>query len=222
MELTTGKRITFIRKNLQMNQREFAAAIGVSQQLVSQYENEKSTCDSFTLFKIAKLGRVSVEWLLTGVFGEVTISRSDELPPVPLNEKGIFLPVLNKVSAGISSLLNYDESLIRMIYVPGGKQGQFGLLVEGESMQNPNGPKSIEEGDVAIVDSKQQDKPLSGDVIVLLTKGGRQLIKQIKKVTEENIILRSWNQEYEDIELPQSEIEFIYRVTEIHPKVIKL
>lgn len=62
-----GGRIKQIRKMLDLNQEDFAVKLGFETPVaISYYENNKRTPDVSTLVKIAKLGNVSLDWLLTG------------------------------------------------------------------------------------------------------------------------------------------------------------
>ncbi len=62
-----GQRIHEIRKKLGLNQSEFGARIGGFQKnAVSSYEIGDSSPKPETLVKIAELGDITLDWLLTG------------------------------------------------------------------------------------------------------------------------------------------------------------
>jgi len=63
---TLGKRLRSSRKNSNLNQAELAKKSGVSQQLISQIENEKikSTND---IFNLSDTLNVNARWLATGI-----------------------------------------------------------------------------------------------------------------------------------------------------------
>ncbi len=60
-----GLRIKEIRKHFGLNQTDFGALFGVTQEAVSAWEHGVSP-DSRSLLDIAKHGNTSIEWLLTG------------------------------------------------------------------------------------------------------------------------------------------------------------
>lgn len=78
---TLGERIKYIRGDiLRLNQSAFADMLGFSRgATISDYEKNKRSPDISTLCKIADIGVISIDWLLTGN-GTVnnTASRSDD------------------------------------------------------------------------------------------------------------------------------------------------
>ena len=65
---TLGERIRHVReKILKVNQAEFARDLGFSRvATISDYEKDKRSPDVAVLRKIASIGSVTLEWLLTG------------------------------------------------------------------------------------------------------------------------------------------------------------
>lgn len=49
-----------------MNQGEFGEILGIKRSAVSKYENGESSPDPESLAKIAELGEVTIDWLVTG------------------------------------------------------------------------------------------------------------------------------------------------------------
>jgi transcriptional regulator with XRE-family HTH domain len=62
-----GSRIRQIRKEQNLNQVALGNKLGLSAQAISKYENGESDAGAITLSKIATIGGVSLDWLLTGV-----------------------------------------------------------------------------------------------------------------------------------------------------------
>jgi transcriptional regulator with XRE-family HTH domain len=62
---SVGRRIRELR-GFDMNQAEFAEAIGITQSHVSAIERGQKEIGVVPLFKIARLYGKSIEWLLTG------------------------------------------------------------------------------------------------------------------------------------------------------------
>ena len=65
---TLGERIKYVRDGiLKVNQSAFAEMLGFSRvATISDYEKNKRNPDITTLCKMADIGVISVEWLLTG------------------------------------------------------------------------------------------------------------------------------------------------------------
>lgn len=64
---TLGYRIACIRRGLGLKQHPFAYKIGINRAAsISDYETDKRKPEIATLVKIAELGMVSLDWLLTG------------------------------------------------------------------------------------------------------------------------------------------------------------
>jgi len=92
---TLGKRLRSSRKNNNLNQAELAKKSGVSQQLISQIENEKikSTND---IFSLSDALNVNAKWLATGV-GDMKASLSND--PSDSKEELQFLNLLRSITA---------------------------------------------------------------------------------------------------------------------------
>ena len=62
-----GRRIKKIRViDLDMNQKRFARNLGITQPMVSKYENGEIIPPAAILLKIAKLGKTTIERILEG------------------------------------------------------------------------------------------------------------------------------------------------------------
>lgn len=75
---TIGSRIAYIRKKSELNQKEFAARLGISQGNLSDMENNKYSPSAATLLSVIRCFNVSIDWLLTGD-GPVIIQVKKEL-----------------------------------------------------------------------------------------------------------------------------------------------
>lgn len=181
-------RLREVRKNKRLTQQQVADFIGIGQNTYSYWERGRNRIDDASLAKLSKLFGVSVDYLL-GVDGESTGAI-----------KGIKIPVLGKVQAGIPTtavedILDYEEITPEMA-----AQGEhFALQVRGNSMQ----PK-MDEGDVVIV--RQQPDVDSGDTAIVLVNGDDATIKKIKKM-DSGIMLIPMNPAYEPLFYSRDEIE---------------
>lgn len=216
--MSLGGRIKSIRKQLGLNQTEFAQKIKVSQAVISGYETDNYTPELETLLKIASVGSVTLDWLLTGVESSFKPPISDvskiasNASPAP----GNWYPVVARVAAGMHLVAELD--VVESIFIPYQKQnGNFAVVVEGDSMDGGFAP--IAAGDYVLIDTSQT--PLPGDIVVIVAEG-RQMVKQLGAVTSDNLELRSFNKEYAPIYVTKDSIEIMYRVVYHQPKGRKL
>lgn len=108
---------------------------------------------------------------------ELDLRFKDDIEQTPKNkeQKGIKIPVLGEVAAGVpisavEDILDYEEISEDMA-----RTGEFfGLRIKGDSMQ----PK-MDDGDVVIV--KQQSDVNSGDTAIVLVNGDSATCKKIQK-----------------------------------------
>ena len=181
-----SERIKELRKERKLTQKQFADLMYVDQTTVSCWETGKASPDTEKLSRIADILSVSMDEL----FGQKVAAKS----------KGIKIPVLGRVQAGIpidaiEEILDYEEITDAMA-----RQGEhFGLVVRGDSMF----PKIVED-DVVIV--RKQDDCDNGDIAVVLVNGNEATVKKIKK-TPAGVTLIPLNPSYEMINYSTAEIE---------------
>ena len=66
MNVEVGRRLKEIRKHLNMSQKDFANKYGMSQQILSKYENGKSDISDRIKTSLADEFNININWLLTG------------------------------------------------------------------------------------------------------------------------------------------------------------
>ena len=107
-----SRRIDNIRRDLGMTQKQFAAALEISQSAVSKYLSGRMP-PADVMLKIARLGYTNVEWILTGkqpplILDGETFVREDK---VVYGESGAFFSAYNELPAAvrtaIAALMNY-------------------------------------------------------------------------------------------------------------------
>lgn len=163
--MTSGQRITKLRKERDLQQKEVAAAIGMNRIVLNRIELGKRPLRDDEAVALADFFHVTTDYLLKGVTAQ------------PRDKKGVRIPVLGRVVAGIpieavEEILDYEEITPELAAT-----GEFfALQVRGDSML----PK-LEEGDVVIV--KKQADVETGDIAIVLVNGDEATIKQVKKVT---------------------------------------
>lgn len=184
-------RLKEVRKKAKMNQTDLSKLLGVTQATLSGWENEKFEIDNGSLIKCSEIFNVSVDYLL---------GREPQDTAISTRKKGIKIPVLGRVQAGIpveaiEEILDYEEITEEMA-----SQGEFfGLKIRGESML----PRMVE-GDVIIV--RKQSNVDSGDIAVVLVNGNDATVKKIRK-TESGIELVPLNPSFDIKYYSNAEIE---------------
>lgn len=193
-----------IRQSNNLSQTEFAKILGVAQNTVSNWENGNRLIDNETLKKISLIFNVSIDYIL-----------GNDSSPTP-SKKGIKIPVLGKVQAGIpveavQEILDWEEITEDMA----AHGDHFGLVVNGHSME----PRFTPE-DVVIV--RKQTTAETGDVVIALVNGDDATIKKLKKM-ENGIMLIPTNPDFEAMFYTNEEIEkkpvrIIGKVVELRAK----
>ena len=161
--MTSGQRITKLRKERDLQQKEVAAAIGMNRIVLNRIELGKRPLRDDEAIALADFFHVTTDYLLKGI------------PPLSGNKKGVRIPVLGRVVAGIpleaiQEILDYEEITPELA-----KTGEFfALQVHGASME-----PTLKEGDVVIV--RKQSNVDSGDIAIVLINGNDATVKEVKE-----------------------------------------
>ena len=150
-----------------MSAAELARVSGVNEGAISQYRKGNYKANQYNLEKIAKALNVSIPWLMGA---DVESTSPAILPP---NKKGVKVPVLGRVVAGIpieaiTDILDYEEITPELAATG----HYFALKIKGQSME----PRICED-DVVIV--RQQQEVNSGDIAIILVNGEDATIKKV-------------------------------------------
>lgn len=199
-------RLKELRTHSNLSQQKMADVLGISRSAVAMWETGGSEPDNKTLEKIADYFNVSIDYLL----------GRDDTPRPRTEKKGVKIPVLGRVAAGIpitavEEVLDYEE-----IEESLAKTGDFyGLQIRGTSME----PK-FSEGDVVIV--RQQNDVESGEIAIVLVNGDDATCKRVVK-HENGLSLISLNPSFPpkfftDQEVEQLPVRIIGRVMELRAK----
>ena len=152
-----------------------------------------STPGTDKLEKVADYFGVSIDYL---------IGRTETPTQNTSSNKGIRIPVLGDVAAGIpiemiTDIVDWEE--IPQIMAQTGEY--FGLRIKGDSMS----PR-ISEGDTVIV--RRQDDAESGDVVIATVNGDSATCKRLVKY-QTGISLISFNPMYKPMEFSNQEVATI-------------
>lgn len=191
------------RKAKGLTQAEVARTIGLTQNGYSYWENGKAKIDKDQLLKLAELFEVSTDYLL-----------GNTSKP---NTKGVWIPVLGDVAAGIpieavEDIVDYEE-IDSALAATG---DFFGLRIKGSSME----PR-IREGDVVIV--RKQGDADTGDTVVVLVNGDSATVKRLKKEADGSMWLLPNNPAYDPqhftpTEITEKPVHIIGKVVELRGK----
>ena len=87
-----------------------------------------------------------------------------------------------------------------------GDSSVYALEVSGESME-----PLYRDGDILIV-SPSADNLRRGDRVVVRTKKGEVMAKQMNRITQTQVTLKSLNETFEDIILPREAVQWVARI----------
>lgn len=203
--MTSGQRITKLRKEQNLQQKEVAAAIGMNRIVLNRIELGKRPLRDDEAVALADFFHVTTDYLLKGVTTQ------------PRNKKGVRIPVLGRVVAGIpidavEEILDYEEITPELAATG----DFFALQVKGDSME-----PTLRNGDIVIV--KKQSTVDSGDIAIVLVNGNDATVKEIKE-SPAGITLIGHNaaiytpQFYSNKEIQNLPIQIIGKVVEMRRK----
>lgn len=169
-----AKNISLLMDKHGKEQNALAEYMNVSQATVSNW------CRGVKLPRMDKIDRICE-------FFNVTRSQLMEDAPTHQSSKGVSIPILNTVVAGMpvdayEDILGYEE-ITRELASTG---EFFALRVKGDSMT-----PTLLEGDILIV--RQQPDVESGDIAIVLINGDMATVKKVQK-QDAGIMLVAYNQ----------------------------
>lgn len=196
-----------LRTKHKLTQEELATKIGLAKSTISMYENGNREPNMEQLEAFADYFNVSMNYLH---------GKHQEIIPVKAKTKGVKIPVLGEVAAGVpieavEDVLDYEEITPELA-----STGDFfALQIRGDSME----PRFCT-GDVVIV--RQQPHIETGEIAVVLVNGNAATVKKIQK-SEAGIMLIPSNHAYEpkfysNAEIQNLPIQILGKVVELRAK----
>lgn len=202
--LVISKRIQQVLDKHDMTQSDLAKILDVSESTVGKWILMKSIPRMGIIQKLSDYFNVPKSYFL------------EESPP--RHAKGVRIPVLGRVAAGIPIEAITDVDDWEEIPESMAKTGEyFALRITGNSME----PRMLD-GDVVIV--KRQSDVDNGDVAVVLVNGNDATVKQITK-SETGLTLIGWNlaaytpRTYNKKECRELPVSILGKVVEIRGKL---
>lgn len=193
-----------------INQADLSKILGVSESTVGKWILQKAMPRMIIIDKLAEYFQVDKTYFFK-------LQNSETLNNIKHTKKGVKIPVLGKVVAGIpveaiTDIIDYEEITEDMA-----KTGEFfALQVKGDSMA----PR-IRENDVVIV--RKQSTVENKDVAIVLVNGSEATIKEVQ-IQENGITLIGWNPAvytphfYSAKEIKTLPIQIIGKVVELRGK----
>lgn len=202
------KRFKQLRKQKGVTQSQIAKSLNVTQTAITYWETGKREPNNDIIELLAKYFDVSPAYLMGW--------DEEEKPAAKPKSKGVKIPVLGRVAAGIP--INAVEEIIdtEEITEELAKTGEFfGLQIRGDSME----PRMCS-GDVVIV--RQQEDAESGDIVIVSVNGTDATCKRLRKYRD-GIELISTNPSYEPIffsneDIAKQPIKILGKVIELRAK----
>jgi len=191
-----GERVRNSRGGI--SQKVFAEKIGTTQGNVSKIERGMMP-DGNILLRIARYGRTSVEYLLTGkgpIRASVVGHSEKNLPP------GVSLIKKVKGAGSAGHGLKADDTVdIQLAFRDdwleqfGGPEKLFAMYIEGDSME-----PTLRDKDVVVVDKNIREISPGGG-IYSLTWQGRRMVKRLQLNPKTKLVkIKSDNTNYDDLE----------------------
>jgi SOS-response transcriptional repressor LexA len=197
-----GQRMKMRRKMAGMSQTDLGRLVGVSKVAVSQWENGDTQPNGENLLKMAQALECPPEWILSGIG-----NPSEAIVDGAMRLKGM-IPVISEVQAGswsdIKEFFLDSDALEWIVSTRKFSKYAFGLQIVGDSMYCPGNPKSLSEGEIAIVEPDAQAN--HRDVIVArLDTTNKATVKQLVIDGDEQI-LNPLNDRYKPIQIDRNVI----------------
>lgn len=224
MKTTFAERLRESRKNKGLSQKALGEMVGVSQAAIQKLEKGIATSSSYTSQIAAALGVPSI-WLATGEDkGGESIpdeSKWGKVSPwdknTPLDDDEVEVHFLKDIEFACGDgtygsddhngfMLRFSKSTLRRVGANTDGSGVLCFPATGNSME-----PVIPDGTTVAVDTNNK-KVIDGKLYAI-NHGGLKRIKQLYKMPNNQISVRSFNKdEFFDQEVPSQEIEVIGRV----------
>ncbi|MDZ7795552.1 MAG: S24 family peptidase [Candidatus Marinimicrobia bacterium] len=206
-----GSRLKTIRKDLNLNQKNFADKLSVHYKSVTNYESNTRQIPQEMLIKLFQMG-YSVHWLLTG---QGNMKMQDYVPEGAFKlEVETDIPVLGETGAGSGGF--YDEHNIPMIkqaddFVPRPRYVKDPMAyalristINGDSMAPFFKPEEV-------VIASPMATVVNDDKVIAKLKDGQVMFK-IYRCKGEKIELISANPHHKPIVIPATDLVFAHKV----------
>ena len=193
-KVTIEQRLKEIMKIRNINLSKLSDISKISKSSLHSYLQGKNEPKQNNIYRLARALNVSESYLM-GWTEEI-----EQKHEIKTNSKGIQIPVLGTVPAGIP--ISAIEDIIDYEEIPRSWENQgefFGLKIKGDSMY-----PTLENGDVVIV--KKQSTADNGDTVIVMVNGDDATCKRYER-SDTGIMLIPNNNAYSPIFYTNEEIE---------------
>lgn len=203
-----------------------ARAAGVSGRVIGKYSSGETLPGLDNLLKIAAAAKVSVEWLATGegpmrrdeAMGGIreadTVWRSGAASAdLDLDEYVLVPRYAIEVSAGGGSLVENDMQPFESMAFRRNWVKRMGLDVNRLAVVTTRGDSmepTLSDGDIVLVDMRQTT--IVDGAIHVLRNNGDVLVKRLQRGFGDQVIVRSDNRIYRELEAAVDELNVVGRV----------
>lgn len=202
-----------------LKQADLVEKTGISKGALSSYISGRYVPKQNNTYLIAKALNVNEAWLMGA---DVPMERKSDftdnsVPPNRSIKKGIPIPVLGSVAAGIP--IEAIEDIIDTEEIPQEMAATgkfFGLKIKGDSME-----PDIHDGDVVII--RQQEDAENGETVIACVNGDTATCKRLRKY-KDGIELISNNPSYKPMffsnkDISEKPVTILGRVVELRRKL---
>lgn len=214
-----ASRIKELIKELGISQNEFADKIRTDRSNLSKQLNGKLPVGNVLVNKIVVELGISKKWLTEGrgdkyIFKPASDSGTINVAPqmiLDANSEGTRIYDIDVTAGPAGRALNFSsEHVTGCINHPAINRSSHIVKVSGDSM-NP----VINNGDMLVIREVKNDLIFWGRIYVVVLEDYR-MVKYIRKhINPEMVILRSANPNYDDIEIPKTEIKSLFLVENV-------
>ena len=217
------KRLRYIISEMRLTQNEFSRQVGIDSSNLSKYLNGKLAINESLINRLVINLGLSKRWLETGddlpyaksqpaLPSQTLVSSRISSEPSSMANPGV--PVYDiDVTAGVMprAMMFADENIIGYIDLPNMSQRCRIVKVSGDSME-----PVINNGDYIAVREVTDTSILYWGQIYVVLLDDYRMVKYLRKHPDSGqIVLRSANPSYDDIELPRQAIRKLFFVNNI-------
>ncbi|HEY7772563.1 MAG TPA: LexA family transcriptional regulator [Marinagarivorans sp.] len=223
---STAERITSLRTQLGLSQKEFAEHIGITQGALSQLESGKSTLSLQTITRISQVFNIDCNWLVLGDSKSLQsdtgpIHNSSMLSTDPsyndakrkwLSELNLIPLIAEEAHAGYIKQCGDEDYLetLEVYRIPGFESGNYRMFeIEGDSMVPTIHPREIVVTELV----SNWDAIENGALSVIIADDGI-VAKRVYRYDEDasSFLLKSDNPDYKTYSLKCSEVKEIWQI----------
>jgi transcriptional regulator with XRE-family HTH domain len=214
-----GRRIRELRKQRKLSQDEISKKAGIARPYLSRVENNHSQPTVEVLEALADAMDVDVREFFASVgetWGHDETRGSEKTVPIfdPGVGRDVCAAIFQNVSDGERPAGEGEAHEPAFTRDP----NAFYVVARGASMTGGGGRRSIEEGDLLLVEPNRTVR--DGDIVLCRRRGGEGpevLVKMFKKIGGNGVALVALNHEYAPVVMNAQEAaeSTFYRVTEI-------